>query len=165
LRLLGVSILPLLFVCYKLSVSKTIAEYKLYKTNLENELTISSANNSALSLEKRSQQISQFIKIYSLDTLNDNKSLLNFVTEFCNDNRLQLKEYKPLDVSKYDSISVLTRQVTVEGEFLNCLQLAYALENQINAGRVSAATYKSYIVPKDKTVRLNCTLYVQNVIN
>jgi len=164
LKWLGIVILPILLVCYNLAISNTLSEYKLYKQNKILAEDLRNSANGASSLLSRQEQITEYLKSYSLDTLNEKRNLLQIVTGFCNDNQLQLREYKPLEISESGGLKLLTRVVTIEGPFLNCVQMVYALETQYKAGRISSVYYKSYRNPNDKTVRLQCTIYVQNII-
>ncbi len=77
---------------------------------------------------------------------------------------MRLKEYKPYGFSHEDSLSVLTRVVTVNGAFVPCLKFLYALEKLRQLGRISATEFKTYKDPQDKKLKLDCTIYIQNLI-
>lgn len=165
LRLLGFAVLPVLFLCYKLAVSKTITEYRNYKNNIVNEEQAGISMNAGTVLKNRQKELDLLLAQYTLDTLNGNKNFLTVVGEFCRDNGLELREYKPMGVSPGNPVKFMTRSVTVEGPFINCLQLVYALETQYQAGRVSSVFYKSTKDPKDESVSLGCTVIVQNLMD
>lgn len=165
LKLLGFALVPVLFLCYKLAISKTITEYRTYKTNMVNEQQAGASMNAGTVLKNRQKELDLLLANYTLDTLNSNKSFLTVVSEFCRDNGLELREYKPMGVSPGNPVKFMTRSVTVEGPFINCLQLVYALETQYQAGRVSSVLYKSATDPKDESVSLSCTVFVQNLID
>lgn len=164
LKFLGWAILPVLLICYKLAFARTIAEYRLYKQHSTVTEEMSTANGAANKLQAKNKQLDTLLHQYTLDTLHQNRNLLEIVSEFCHDYPLRLKDYKPLPVFKADSMTVLTRTLTVEGEFINCLYLVYALEQQYQAGRVSSVHYKTYEEPTDHTKQLLCTIYVQNIL-
>jgi hypothetical protein len=165
LRLLGISVLPLLFLCYKFAFAKTVSEYKTYTLQNRHSLSADTTHVSFASLETKKIQIENILKEYELDTLSTNKNLITAVTGFCEENQLDLKEYKPINVADIDSIKLVTRSVVVEGDFIKCVQLVYALENEYQVGRVSSVNYKTYTDLKSKSTRLTCTIYIQNIIN
>jgi hypothetical protein len=165
LKLLSIFILPILFICYKLAFANTIQEYKKYREYLNQNTSLNNSENSLSALNAKKQAIETFLKEYELDTLNTNKNLIAVVTNFCNENRLEFKEYKPLNIFHVQELPVFTRAVTVEGDFIKCLQLVYALENENPVGHVSSVQYKTYEDVQTKAVRLNCTLYIQNIVS
>jgi hypothetical protein len=164
LKLLAWGLLPVLFICYKLAVSPTIMEYRLFTRNsgLLAGQNISSGDI-ATRLHSKHKQLDGILDRYMLDTVNQARNLLTIVTTVCNQNSLQLKEYKPLYINNTDSLKILTRMLTVEGKFSDCLQMVYALEKQYHAGRVSSVHYKTNKISGDKILQLLCTIYIQNI--
>jgi hypothetical protein len=165
LKVLGILTIPILVVCYKLAFSNTILEYKKYKEYVTQNAGTNNSENSLTALNSKKAAIEALLKQYELDTLNTNKNLISVVTNFCNENRLDFKEYKPLNIFHVQELPVFTRAITVEGDFIKCLQLVYALENELQVGRVSSVQYKTYEDPQTKALRLTCTLYIQNIVS
>jgi hypothetical protein len=175
LKWLGAGAVLALILCYGLAIQNTIREYSRYAQSEEAagqgidpgspHVTGSPGSPSgpdASGLSGASLQLlyTRFI----LDTMQSDKNLLSVASNYCKDNDLQLKEYKPVNFSKTDSTRVLTRVVTVEGRYIACLKFLFALETRKNAGRVSAAEFKSYMDTQEKKTRLDCTIYIQNLI-
>jgi hypothetical protein len=165
LKLLAISILPVIIICYKLSIANTIAEYQTYKQYSNNHQSGDELNTSYQRLQEKNKRISQILERYKLDTVMASKNLLPVVTEICYDYHLQLKEFKPIGIAETDNMKLLTRTLTVEGDFFSCLNLVHALETQYQVGRVSSVGYKTYTDVKDKNLKLTCTLFVQNLID
>lgn len=163
LRLLWIAALFMLLISYRFSISKTMDEYSSYKQN--KQLAASAVSeNSIENLSLKNKMLDKVLEKFILDTLNDEKNLLQVIAPLCRDNNLRLKEYKPLAVTKPDSLKIFTRTLTLEGGFIDCVKLIYNLETKTNTGRVSSVLFKSYMGPGEAKPNLNCTIYVQNII-
>jgi hypothetical protein len=164
LKWLGAAAILALILCYELSVKNTVQEYVKY------ELANGPGNGperpaySAGELGTREARIGSLYNRYLLDTLSSDKNLLSITSNYCKTNHMQLKEYKAIGLAKTDSIQVLTRIVTVEGGFIPGLKLIYQLETGKNAGRISSAEFSANPDPRTKITKLDCTIYVQNLI-
>jgi len=164
LKWLGIAFLPLLFLCYKLALARTVSEYALYRANKEAISQLDTSTGEGISMEARRRQLDGLSALYFLDTSRYTSNLLEIVTEFCHDNNLKLKDYRPLGMPAVQPVRVLTRIVTVSGEFLPCLRLVYALEMQFRAGKVRSVAYQSFTDPATKEPALDCTIYIQNIL-
>ena len=165
LKLVGLGALVALFLCYRLSISRTIDEYHKYQQESALDLLSGGDASSVGAIQARADHVGELMSLYQLDTLRPEKNLLAAVSDYCKFNDLQLKEYKPFGFSRTDSISVLTRTVTVSGAFIPCLKFVNAMENLRRIGRVSATEFKTYKDPQDKKLKLDCTIYIQNIID
>jgi hypothetical protein len=154
-----------LFLCYELAIKKTISEYSKNTNYIASSEPFFSFNSGIGDLRARKEKINALYDQYLLDTLQPEKNLLYVSSRFCESHNLSLKEYKTIGLFKTDSIQVLTRTITVEGGFADCLRMLYELERTRQVGKVSASEFKSYPDAKDTTVRLDCTIYVQNLIS
>lgn len=154
----------LLLACYRFSFSKTVDEYRLYRQNMANASSFGLNNNNLNTLRQKEKHINTVLGQFLLDTLDNSKNLLAVAGNYCNNNRLRLKEYKPYPVTQQNSMNILSRHITVEGRFVDMLKLIYALENNYKTGKVSGVYYKSFSEPKTNATILNCTIYIQNVI-
>jgi hypothetical protein len=150
----------MIILCYFFSLKETINQYGRYEDYLKNiEL-----NGTLLKSDKGivNQSIQSMLDPYLLDTLNPDKNLIHRIGEFCLDSSLTINEYKP--IGSYDAkMKLFTRNVIVQGSFSHCLDLIYYLEHDSQLGRVQAARFWSYTDLKDKTVRLYCSIYIQNI--
>lgn len=165
LQAIGVLSLLALFLCYRLSISRTIEEYQKYsrETSAAASGSVSDANSLA-ELQTREDHAHGLFALYMLDTLQPEKNLLSVASNYCKGHNLQLKEYKPYSLTRNDSIPILTRTVTVNGAFIPCLRLLYELERSGQVGRVSSVGFKGYTDPQDKKAKMDCILYIQNLI-
>lgn len=154
----------MIILCYQFSISKTIQQYKIYKQYNLNNLSNSSDEVSLQMLHARNANLDKILSRFVLDTLDESKNVLGVIGRFCAENELKLKEYMPGLPIRSDSITTLTRNATVEGSFINCLNLLYHLEVQSNVGKVGSVHFKSYSSPGSDKVALNCTIFIQNII-
>jgi hypothetical protein len=165
LKYLAIAALILFFVCYKLSVSKTISEYRTYH-RLKNVETNAASNVTSLGLlQSKNSLLEKMINRYTLDTINASENLLGVAGLFCNENDLKITEYKPFPVIRTDSISTMLRSITVTGAFADCLQLIYHLETKANIGRVCSVNFKTFADGSTGNSLLACTIFIQNIIS
>jgi hypothetical protein len=164
IKLLGAAGVLALLVCYKLSIARTVEEYRLYKTNKQATLSSGAGAPTGMQLEQKEKQLNQQLERFVLDTLDNSKNLLSIIGNYCNSHDLTLKDYLPYPVTQADTLQVLTRYVNVEGPYLDCLKLVYELETRHKAGRVSAVFFKSYTDVNKAETHLNCMIYIQNLV-
>jgi hypothetical protein len=164
IKLTGLGALLALLLCYRFSISRTIDEYRLYADR--SSVARGAAGATTLQgIQAKERRVAAMVGRYALDTLLPEKNLLSVAGNYCKNNGLLLKEYRPFHFSRNDSIPVLTRIVTVQGAFIPCLKLWYAIETGGKVGKLSSAEFKSYTDPLDKKTKLDCTLYIQNLIS
>lgn len=164
LKLLAFASPLILLICYNWGIAKTIGQYREYRQSRANELEYKASAASSRKLQAKQTALDAFFTAYKLDTLDAGRNLLTIVTDFCNSHELQLREYKPVKTSMQGGMQVLTRSVTVEGPFIECVRLVYALEKQFSAGRVCSVSYASYTDRENKLPKLTCTFFIQNII-
>jgi hypothetical protein len=152
-----------LFCCYVFAIKNTLVEYNQYKYNLAESINAMDLPGSLSSLKSRDQMLDQLFIKFRLDTLILDKNLLYVTSNYCKENSIKLKEYRPFSYTKKDGIGILTRIATVEGSFIPCLKLLYKIESEGKVGRITSTDFKSYIDPQDKKTKLNCTIFVQNL--
>jgi hypothetical protein len=149
-------------VCYQFSIRETIKQIRSYEEFQQNDGKISDLGN--FDYKGMDDSLHFILGPYLLDTLHPDKSLIHKIGSYCLDSNLLIVDYRPLDESKA-GIKVLTRQVIVQGSFNHCLDLIYYLEHNEHMGRVVAAKFWSILDSKDKIMRLNCSIYIQNITN
>jgi hypothetical protein len=151
-----------MFICYRFSIRETIKQFKRYEEFQKNEVQTGSMGN--LDYKRIDDSLHFIFGRYLLDTLHPDKSLIHNIGSYCLDSNLLIVDYKPVSESK-TGIKVLTRQVIVQGSFNHCLDLIYFLEHNDQVGRVEATKFWSILDNKDKIIRLNCSIYIQNITN
>jgi hypothetical protein len=91
------------------------------------------------------------------------QALLESVTNYVQKNGLVLQDFpQPYEASNNGYITK-TAQLTVEGGFINLLQLIYFLETNYIAGKVDAVDFKIDKELRTRYRKLNTKIYIQNV--
>jgi len=163
LKLLGFAVIPTVFLCYQLSIKRTVEEYRRYQIGVKEAAQVGSAAPSS-ELAERQTKVEALCRRYSLDTLSGDRNLLAVISHFCDSTNLRLKEYRNVSLVQDDSMRVLTRLITIEGRFIPGIKMICDLETKKEAGRVSSVAFMTVTDRQDKSTRLDYTLYVQNLI-
>jgi hypothetical protein len=163
LKLLGFAVVPMIVLCYQLSIKRTVEEYRRYQMGVKEAAQIHAATPPA-ELAERQTNVEALYHRYSLDTLSADRNLLAIISHFCDSTNLRLKEYRNVSLVQDDSMRVLTRVVTIEGRFIPGIKMIYDLETKKEAGRISSVAFTTVTDRQDKSTRLDYTLYVQNLI-
>ena len=159
-KFLIIAIILAIIICYRFSIAETIKQYGRYEEYRKN-IGLSNATINS-NYGDVNDSLNHILGRYLLDTLHPDKNLIYHIGSYCLDSNLLITEYKPIDKSG-SKISILTRQVVVQGSFNHCLDLVYYLEHNDQVGRVEAVTFWSFTDAKDKMIRLNCRIYIQNL--
>lgn len=161
-RLLAIGIVVMLLLSYYLSFRKTLNTYlenRDYKDQLE---SIQSAPSEILDVEQQLSTIERSVGMNPDTTTDFQKILLEKVSEFCQENRVVLREFPQTIYYKNQDFEVETNQIVVEGSFVKILTLVYNLEQKFRLGKIVSlrfATQKDY---KSGSIKLFATLYFQN---
>ena len=164
LKWLWIVVILTLLLCYQFAIRRTISEYAMARST-ENTGAPALSVMSMEELRSRDAQLTRLYHRFLLDSLASDKNLLSIAGNFCKANSLRLKEYRPIGSVEEDGRQVLTRTIRVEGGFVAGLRLLFELETRKNAGRVSGAEFKSYKDAQDKMTKLDCIIYIQNLIS
>jgi hypothetical protein len=163
LKWLGISILPILLICYQLAIKKTIREYQTYRAFAGQSAAMSTTSVLADLTDRKTSMLALYDR-FSLDTFATDKNLLSIAGAFCKSHELMLKEYRTVGLGKLDSTRVLTRIMTFEGHFIPGVKFIYELEKQRTAGHVSSVQFSTIEDRQTKSTKLDLTLYIQNLI-
>ena len=163
LKLLGFAVIPTVFLCYQLSIKRTVEEYRRYQIGVK-EARRSGLPRPLRNWRKGRRSVEALCRRYSLDTLSGDRNLLAVISHFCDSTNLRLKEYRNVSLVQDDSMRVLTRLITIEGRFISGIKMIYDLETKKEAGRISSVAFTTVTDRQDKSTRLDYTLYVQNLI-
>ncbi|HSZ35331.1 MAG TPA: hypothetical protein VK772_18600 [Puia sp.] len=147
---------------YRFSIKTTFSQINQYEEfrKIEDQSNLTESRNYKL----MSDSLQVILDKYVLDTLHPDKNLVYSISSYCLDSDLLVVNYKPF-AHTVTGIQVSTRQVIVEGSFNHCVDLIYYLEHIKGIGRVESAKFWTISDNKDKEIRLNCSIYIQNIIN
>jgi len=98
-----------------------------------------------------------------IDQLNFEELIIEHVSNYCKENNLVLKEYP--GVHKYHQQDYMTEtcKITVEGNFIQLLRLAYSIEQHFTFGKVSSLNFYTGKNYRTKKLELLAEIYVQNI--
>lgn len=152
-------------MCFLFPLAKTFHEIRLYHRNISDLNPIGRSNMKIKDdgIISNLALLNKIISKFNLDTVHKENNLLSVATNYCAEHGLILKRYEPISVTLQDSIEVLTRVVTLEATFIDCVKFIKDLETRNRAGRVCSAEFKSFVDPQDKKLKLNCTIFIENV--
>lgn len=163
LRYLYIGVFLFAVIVYKAAISTTI---NLYSDNSKLSAKIKKAENAPLSiaeLRKSLEKLDDKLNHYLIDTTKEQEHTLEVVSEFCNKNRLELKELPKRKVTIEKDFTIITSVLKIEGNFSGSIKLLNELEYLQKLGRLSSVSWKSYIDSKTKKTILCMTIYLQNI--
>jgi len=160
LQLLIAGFVLLLIFCYQLAISKTITEYKMYEANKKHSGLSKDSSVPYSVLQQKIKLLNDIQTQYSLDTTEGDRNFLLLLDGYCKDYNLVFKEYKPFK----DEKKVWTRSVTIEGNFIDILNLIYELEQNEKTTRVCSVNFKTSKANAKGKLVLSCTFYIQNLL-
>jgi len=164
LRYSGIAAILILTLCYQFSFSKTIFEYNSYRENQKNSSASFSDLNSIQLLKSKNNYLDGILSRFILDTIDKSRDLLAVTSNYCSENDLLLKEYRPGHPSQKDSLRMVTQSITVAGGFIECLKFVNFLETKSETGRIGSVQFKMNSSPGKPASELECTLFIQNII-
>lgn len=163
LQFLLVSLLVFSFLSYKLAISDTFALMSDCD-KLESKLKL--VDNAPVQIQNLSDELDYINK--SIDTnisaeTDFQELLLEKVTHFSGKHRIILRELPESHFYNEQDFIVETNKLKIEGGFINLLNLLYKIETELKFGRVSGVSFNSEKDFKNKRLRLNLSIYYQNI--
>lgn len=159
---LAIGLVLALLILYPLTISKTIALGKdIKRLEIQEQQSI----HAPVAIAKYNlllKQLDKQITSYVIDSSKGEQYLLELVSDFCQDNHLTLTSFPKATLRQKEKISVYTRKLKIEGDFIPLLKLLHFLEYRNKVGRMASVSFDSYIQRKTKEKKLSMTLYIQN---
>ena len=150
----------LLLVAYWFSFRKTIQARQLNKNLTQQSQQIKSAGFTIQQLEQ------QLAKTKINQEIPFNQTVLfEKVSQFCNDNQLEILTFDEPKTVLTDDYEVTTNYIEIEGDFKGITELVYELEQRLKLGRMASVHYELDFNRKTKSDFLVGKLYVQNIQN
>jgi len=89
--------------------------------------------------------------------------LLETVTSYCKDRNTSLERFLEPHQFQETEYLVSTNTVTVQGDFVQLLELVHQLEQEFGAARLAAVDYHTKKNQRTRKTYLYATLYLQNI--
>lgn len=162
-KLLLLISVAVLFLIYTLSISKTIAAYSDYNASKVKVESAKNAPEQARQLEKQLLEMNS--KIGRKETVGEDivQSLLELVTNYCQDNQAVLREFPEGTIANNGDLFINTNPIVVEGSFSTLVKLVYLLEQKVDLGKIASVKYALVKDRKSKEIALTATIYIQNI--
>lgn len=159
--LLGVFILSAWLV-YSLALSTTI---DLAGSCSQREADLASVQNAPQRIAALKAEQAAIDRVLGEEgrILDFQQALLEKVSDYCQDNKLVLREFPKPIAKKENNYLVETNLVVVEGKFSKLLTLVYELEQQDRLGKIAAVEFRTERPRRGQPAKLTASIYVQNV--
>jgi len=147
---------------YPITISNTV---KLGKNIHQLELQEQQAVHAPLAIANYNQNIKQLdeqISSYVSDTLEGEQYLLELVSNFSQQNNLTLTAFHQPTATQKEKITIYTREVALEGEYIPLLRLLHYLEYTKKIGRMASVEFETYIQKRSRRKKLQMSLFIQN---
>lgn len=148
-----------------MSIRKTFGLKSQCNDFEEQLISASDAPNKITQLENKLNSINKTIGTNITSDLDFQELLLEKVSNYCNDNKLILKELPQTHIYKNRDYNIETNMVVVEGSFIKLLKLVYMLEQEFKLGKVISVKFESEKDLITKKIRLSASIYFQNIKN
>ncbi|HIA11325.1 MAG TPA: hypothetical protein EYN69_04525 [Flavobacteriales bacterium] len=161
--ILTVTAVIFLFLSYELAFEKTMAvNNSCSELEKQLELAVNAPGQIAL-LQSKLQSIERVIGSQTDSGIDPQQQLLEFVSNYCESEKITLVEFpKPLSHAA-DDYSIETNIFIVKGNFVKILKLVYELEQSQSVGKIVSVDYKSKKNLRTKRLELKATIFLQNI--
>lgn len=156
-------VLVLAVTAYFIAIKKTIVLYAKNKDLVENMGADRFAVDKLKNAKNKLQDLNNYFDAYTLDSLKKTHDIMSELSSLCKTFGITLKSFPQSVLSVESNLQIETLVIETEGNFINQLQLLYALETKNKLGRVASVTYKSYTDNRRKKTILSLTIYLQNI--
>jgi len=162
-KILGIGYLVFLVVVYQLAISKS---WELYDQNavLETKLANDKASYANREeLEQKQAMLDHRISSFFIDSLNNEKILLETISTYCRQHHVLLNELPAIVEYREGNFEIGTYKIVLEGNYIPLVKMIYLLEQKSKIGRVSSVKFDLKYDYKRKKEVLSMTLYIQNI--
>ncbi|HEX8514829.1 MAG TPA: hypothetical protein VF868_01430 [Bacteroidia bacterium] len=150
------------FAAYHLAIKKTIIAYGDFQQSSARSELVANVPLLTAQLEKQLTQMDLRIGTRNKNTQNRDQELLEFITNYCEDNDAVLKEFPQNTSFDQGDLEIETNRFVVQGNFSTLLQLTYFLEQKKQLGKVASVQYQVKKDLKSREMELTSTIYLQN---
>lgn len=155
--------IALLYLVYKLAISKTVKVYEDFNY-LKRQVILSKDIDTKLDdLSKQLNAVEAIFKGSITSGNNSQEKILETVTNYCKQKPLLLKEFPKSLIRESNGYLVELNYFTVEGDYINLLNLVYTMEQKIKVGKVASVKFNVKENQKTKKDELTAIIYIQNL--
>lgn len=134
--LLAVGFIILLFISYKLAISKTLELKNEYNTLKKEELLFKNTPKQLSLLKQKQKYYDSLLNKYQIQGGSIQNNLLKTINTFSKKNNIKVVNFKEPHSFKHNEVIVKTYQFSLEGRYNDILNLIYHLEQRTKFGEV-----------------------------
>lgn len=155
-------------ICYFLAIQPTV---QLGRQNAQMRKQIEQADNAPARIAAQQARLGALNERLGISNSNKDKEtsgtytdamLLQTVTDYCSQKRLKLS-FPAQKIHEQGGYNLATNVISLEGDFHKALRLAYELEVNQNAGRISSLKFERRKDRKTKRQVLHTDIFLQNL--
>ncbi len=164
-KILVVGFVFLLFVVYKLAISKTIETRSSVSKLLVEKKLLSNVTAKIAQLKLKEYQLDSILKSYNLSIDNSfQQTLLQKVTEFSKKEKLQIIQFKEPHIFIDNEANRSTYSFELKGNFISLLKIVNYLED-LQLGQLISINFVKRKNYRANTNYLTCEILLQKVNN
>lgn len=161
--LLGFAIV-FLFIGYELAIKKTLVLHNEC-VNLENQINKAlKAPQEIIMLKNKLSRLDKTMGSSMKDSINIQQVLLGILGDYCQENKITLKEFPPGIIYTEKGFSIETNVFVVQGQFIKLLNLIYLLEKNNKTGIIPGVKFELGRDIQNKNNILTATIYSQYLV-
>lgn len=160
LLILAFALVVLAVVSWKWGFSKTLDEWHRHH-DLSEAIERSGGIEEQLKYYAQAMQlVGQF---YADSTVNTHERILDEVGAFADEHAMRIREYPPAMIYTEKAYEVELNTLVMEGRFKDAVTLLYALEHNMNLGRVTSVSFDLEVDKRTKKESLLTSITIQNL--
>ncbi|TAI48477.1 hypothetical protein [Flagellimonas allohymeniacidonis] len=154
--------IPLLaIICYNFAISNTIDLYGQHKELSKNESQILNLNQRLAALSSREAQVDSILKSFSLNHNQTENNLISIFDGLKNENQVFVMDFNPPHTVDLDQGTLVTYEITLEGDFSGLLRTIFELEYNHHIGRIAHVHLQKIKDRRTRKSKLQSTLYLE----
>lgn len=151
------------WVAYSVSVKDTLIAYNDCN---ELEIKMQLASDAPAKIKEIETHLAEIEKLsINDDKVSTQQKLLNFVSGYCQNNNIVLKEFPKTSLQEKNGLTIETNVFIAEGNFGKLLNLLYLLEQKNRLGQIASVDFSSKKDFKTQKIALTTKVFLQNIIN
>jgi len=132
----------MLFICYKLGISKTIEQRKAFNTLTQEQILFENIPKRMAVLNQKKHYYDSILGAYQLKGTSIQNNLIKTINTFSDDKNITVVGFEEPHIEEKEDITIKTYRFTLKGEFNALLGLTYELEQNTKFGEVISLDFE-----------------------
>ena len=153
-----------LWLAHQLSFSKTIKLKKQYASLTKDALLFKNSSQKLSRLQQESRYYDSILKSKHIATDRSfQNNLLSTINSFADSTNIKVVSFQHPHVFEQDDAEILTYSFTLQGSFIEVIQLIYQLEQRFKLGKVISVNYLKKRDYRKRSDYLECTILLRRI--